>query len=550
LFLAAALLSVLPGALNAQDREGTGDAAVAERYAEWARGAMEREQWEAAEAALERAADYAAVSSDLSYLLALVRIHLNRPRRSVLEALRRGLAFKRWNVYSAAQTWLLEAETLIALRSFEEALGSLREAGDDGSVLLLRARAYRGLADRRRFNQTVGEALDRYPWSPKPARLLFAGVSERIPAAGERELIALCLRRLPLYLEADPELAFLAAPFIRDTGEARRRVAAYRAAGGANPAGIPAALNLGIIDEKEAMAELFREPELDRALVETVWELLRSDEGRQSFADALSGFSGTITEDSDRDGYVESRTLYRDGLIQGYAYDANQDLETDLRVFFAMGLPVRAETAALGGDALETDPVTMDGGRVFLEWDQYPSALRAELGDTVYLLRPGDFFFSPLHFRDLLGSSLLYPERGFTRQISPRALVSMALIIERPGRLIPGSLERTEMQDGVRRRSREYLGDLVVSETEYLLGQPLVQRIDMDQDGRLETVRRFRRSDFPPDDTGDLVSSESDWDGDGVYEYGETYDGGRVIRSWDMDKDGIRELSETETGIW
>jgi tetratricopeptide (TPR) repeat protein len=546
----AALLSFLPGALNALDRGGTGDAAVAERYAEWVRGAIEKGQWEEAEAALERAADYADVSSDLSYLLALARLHLERPRRLVLEALRRGLAFGRWNVYSAAQTRLLEAETLIAIRSFEEALWSLRGAGEDEPALLLRARAYRGLSNRLRFNETIREALDRSPWSPKPARLLFAGVSDRIPAAGERELIALCLRRLPLLLEADPELAFLAAPFIRDAEEARRYVAAYRAGGGANPAGIPAALNLGIIDENEAMAELFREPELDRALLETVWDLLRSDEGRQGFADTLSGFSGTITEDSDRDGYVESRTLYQDGILQGYVYDANQDLKSELEVFFALGLPVRAEIAAFPGDALGTDPVTAEGSRVFLEWDQYPSALRAKLGDTVYILRPGDFFFDPLQFRDLLGSNLLYPERGFVRQISRRALVSTVLVIERPGRMIPGSLERTEMQGGVRRRSREYLRDVVVSETEYLLGQPLVQRIDMDQDGRLETVRRFRHSDFPPDDTGELVSSESDWDGDGVYEYGETYDDGRVIRSWDMDKDGIRELSETDTGIW
>jgi hypothetical protein len=199
---------------------------------------------------------------------------------------------------------------------------------------------------------------------------------------------------------------------------------------------------------------------------------------------------------------------------------------------------------------LETDPVTPDGSRVFLEWEQYPAALRAELGDTIYILRPGDFFFHPLQFRDFLGSNLLYPERGFIRQISRRALVSMALVIERPGRIILGSLERTEMQGGVKRRSREYLGDMLVSETEYLLGQPLVQRIDLDQDGRLETVRRFRRSDFSLDDTGELVSSESDWDGDGVYEYGETYEEGRIIRSWDMDKDGVRELFETDTGIW
>jgi hypothetical protein len=551
--LLAALLGALPCDLSAQN---TGEAAVAERYVEWVLTAIEREGWEEAEEALERAADYADVSSDISYLLALVRSRLDRPRRLVLEALRMGLAFNRWNRYSASQARLLEAETLIAIRAFEEALGSLgsrgslEAAGEDEHSLSLKAQAYQGLRDSRLFIQSIGEALDRYPRSPEPPRILFIYASDRMPAADERELVALCLRRLPLLVEADPELAFLAAPFIRDVEEARRYVAAYRAAGGANPAGIPAALNLGLIDDNQALAELFREPTLDKVLIETVWSLLRSAEGRRSFADTLSSFTGTITEDADRDGHNESRAVYREGVLQSYVYDADQDFAPELEVFFALGLPVRAELTAFPDDVLGTDPVTAEGRRVFLEWEQYPSALRAELDGVTYIPRPGSFFFNPLQLRDLSESSLLYPERGLIRQISRRTLVSLALSIEQPGRTIPGSVERTEMQGGVRQRSREFLEDKLVSETEYLLGQPFVQRIDMDLDGRLETIRHFRRSDFPPDDTGELVSSKSDWDGDGLYEYAETYEGDRVIRSWDMDRDGVREYSETGTRTW
>jgi hypothetical protein len=290
--------------------------------------------------------------------------------------------------------------------------------------------------------------------------------------------------------------------------------------------------------------------ELDNALLETVWGLLRSAEGRRDFAEALSRFTGTITEDADRDGYDESRAVYNEGLLQGYACDADQDLEPELEVFFDRGLPVRAGIAAPPDEVSGPGPVTMEGRRVFLEWEHYPAALRAELDNVAYIPGPGEFFFQPLQFRDFLGSSLLYPEREFIRPVSRRALVAMALFIERPGATVPGSVERTEMQNGVRRRSRERLGDALVSETEYLLGQPLVQRIDMDLDGRLETIRRFRRRDFPPDDTGELASSESDWDGDGVYEYGETYREDRVVRSWDMDGDGVRETSETGERTW
>ncbi|WP_010262284.1 hypothetical protein [Treponema primitia] len=529
------LLAAALTALSAQDWEdaqlATGDAAAAERYVQWAQAAIDDGRWGAAEEALERAADYAEVSSDLSYLLAFVRNHERRPRRAVLEALYSAFAFNRWNSYSAAEARLLEAETFVAIRSFEEALDVLQLAGDSSREISLRALAYQGLNDSRGFIQTIKEALDRYPRSAMPVRILFKYAANRIPGAGERELISICLRRLPLLLDEDPELAFLAVPFIRDTEEARRLVSTYRASGGTDLGALPPALNLGIVDETQALVELFHNSLLDKDLLETVWGLLRSGEDRRDFARNLSAFSGFITEDIDRDGYIECRTAYRNGSLLSYSYDADQDLLPELDVFFNIGLPARAELAA--------DDSGKDRSRVFLEWEQYPAVLSAELGEVKYIPRPGEFLFKPLQFRDFLGSALLYPEREFIPRISRRTLVSFALTIEQPGTEIPGSIERIEMQAGIPRLSREYLRDRLVSETEYLLGQPKIQRIDMDLDGRLETIRRYNR------DLEAWASSESDWDGDGVYEYGETYAGDLVIRSWDMDKDGIREYSET-----
>jgi hypothetical protein len=405
----------------------------------------------------------------------------------------------------------------------------------------------------------MAEALERYPRSPEPVRIFFDSAADRIPGAQERELITTCLRRLPQLIAADKELAYLAVPFIRDTGEARRLVEAYRAGGGANPAAIPAALNLGLIDDDRGVTELFQETLLDKDLLETVWGLLRSADGRSHFSTLLSQFSGAITEDIDRDGRSESQTLYKDGALLVYSYDADQDGLPELVVFFSTGLPIRAYLGASAEPGLPES-----GGPVFaspansrertppqisLEWEQYPALLQAELERVSYIPRPNDFFFKPLQFRDLLGSSLLYPERELVPRLSRRTLVSFALTIERPGREISGSIERIEMNSGVPRRSREYLGEKLVSETEFLLGQPVVQRIDLDLDGRLETVRRFRRLELPPEDplaySMELASSESDWDGDGIYEYGESYMGNQEIRAWDMDKDGIKEYTET-----
>ncbi|MDR2433742.1 MAG: hypothetical protein LBD47_04155, partial [Treponema sp.] len=89
-------LLTIPGpALPAQGFPPLGDTpgepAMAERWADWAERAIAAGRWREAEAALERARDFASVSSDLSYLLALVLRHGNRPQAAVLEAARRAI---------------------------------------------------------------------------------------------------------------------------------------------------------------------------------------------------------------------------------------------------------------------------------------------------------------------------------------------------------------------------------------------------------------------------------------------------------------------------
>jgi hypothetical protein len=127
---------------------------------------------------------------------------------------------------------------------------------------------------------------------------------------------------------------------------------------------------------------------------------------------------------------------------------------------------------------------------------------------------------------------------------------------ERPSREFQGAVERVTLGRGVPLRSAEYLEGRMISVTEFILGRPTVQRIDLDLDGRMETIRRFRREAGTPDPgegyawdspweyAAVLAASESDWDGDGVYETGEEYlPSGAVARSWDLDKNGVREYT-------
>ena len=560
------LLTVPGFVLPAQDfsslSDTPGESAMAERWADWAEQAIAAGRWREAEAALERAQDFASVSSDLSYLLALVLRHENRPQAAILEAARRAIETDRWKNHSAAEARLVEAAVLIRLRFFEEALACLSRSG--GSALLLEASCLRlsallGAGNIQEFRAEMALALDRFPDDGRPVRILFQYAADRIPREDDRPLIDTALARLDRYLDAAPDLAFRAVPFIRDTEKARRLVLAYRSGGGTDPAALPAALNLGVIDEARAVAELFRPGDaapdsslsaLDRDLIQKIWGLLRHNEGRELFGRNLLRFSGVISEDTDQDGVGEAFTRYENGIPAEYRRDADQDGVFEWLIRMNAGEPSSAVLLA-GVDSGAGGP-----GELEFFWERYPWIQRAVLGEVTYIYRPRNFPLSPVRFGPLAGNgAFLYPfwDSGDSRP-TDHTLVSFAGTIERPSREFSGAVERIELERGIPISGAEYLRGRTVSITEYRGGQPVLRRLDLDLDGRMETLRRFRAEPFPSPGEDSArpfkyraipETSESDWDGDGIYETGEEYlIDGRTARSWDMNRDGIREYTE------
>ncbi|GHV93436.1 hypothetical protein AGMMS50268_39390 [Spirochaetia bacterium] len=582
------ILFMLIPALSGFSQTGTRvSAAAAELYTAWAEQLIGENRWPEALVVLERGGDFADVSSDISYLLALARFHENSPRGAVLEALRRGLEARRWTKYSAAKARLLEAEVLVQLRNFSEALQVLSQAPVGVDAERLRLLALKGLSDRVEFRRVMAEALDRYPRESGPALIFLDYTKNTLPAENDQALITLVLQRLPYLLDAEPRLAYMAAPFVRDTAEARRLVQAYRALGKSDLASIPVSLNLGLIDEEQATEELFAVPRvaasdiwpgraLDKDLILSTWALLRNREGRALFKRNLLGFSGVITEDTDKDGFPETRTIYRDGAVQEYFWDPDQDGLTELHITFAAGNGILAEqviypempamsgqlgTGEPGSGAFALPISDKERTKIRIIWERYPAVRSATLEDIVYIPRPGGFLYTPIRFTELTGGGgepgLLYPQGEMQQmRLTRRTLVSFALTIQRPSTEFKDALEWIDMENGVPRRAREFLHNRPepVSVTEFVRGQPSIQRLDLDLDSRMETVRHFRNgasvdenNPFSYEKIIDLV--ESDWDGDGIFETGEQFlPDGSIIYSWDTDGDGVREHSETRQG--
>jgi len=446
----------------------------------------------------------------------------------------------------------MEADQLIFVRRYSAALDTLvvyrAIAGETADAAILRLAALKGLINRNRrteprpasltlpvqveFRRRMLETMDSYPRDPRPLRILFDYARGREPDRDDIALVEIALRRLPFLLEVNQELAWMAAPFISDTAEARRLVAAYRAGSlksrqSANfkphPMSIAQALNLGLIDDAAAVDELFTESTLNRDHIIGIGALLRSEEGRNYLAEKLHTFSGTIVEDEDRDDHPESGAVYHQGNLQEYYYDADQDNVIDMFIALNAGTPQQAELPTM-----------------LILWERYPLVKRAIVESEIYLSAPGGFSFAPVFFEELGGSGkyagLLFPRRNSRGQsISRRIIASYAASVQRPSAEFSGGVEQVFLNRGIPVRSEVTLNNTVVSVTEFENGHPVVQRVDMDLDGRMETVRQF-----------DKRTSESDWYGGGIFSSAELYrEDGSVVYSWDLDGDGTREYSES-----
>jgi len=475
----------------AQD-EPRGNRAMADRYAQWAKDTLEMGLWSEAHSGLERAADFADVSSDIGYLLALTRVHENKSRPSVLEALNLALLVDRWVIYNAELARLLKAETLIALRFYPEALQelSLISKGPKQAALTLKALANYRYAD---FRRSMREALDIYPRETEPVRIFLNFLSNedaagRNPQRDDLDLLDIVIRRLPVLIQYDPELAWMAAPFIRDTEEARRLVMSYRAVNKPSLQSIPISLKLGVIYEETALDELFNSSvnSFDIALLDKVWELFRYENNLAALKNRLASFTGIITEDSDKDGIPETTVKYYKGLLEYSFYDVNQDDIHDLVIFYEAGVTWR-------GVAL-LPPENSERKQADILWERYPSILQVQVDEAKFIPRPLDHFYTPVRFIDLLGSGTLFPRWDpFNPPLTRRVLVSQSLRVERPSLEFPGGIEVVELEQGIPVRAREYVGNLMVSETDFLRGRPQHQLVDLDFNGKMDTVRFFKK---------------------------------------------------------
>ena len=589
--------------LYAQQRAGgRDDSQPAHQYALFVQQLIDEGKWSEASAAAVRAGDFANASSDISYQIALIQFHFKHASGAVIDNLDTAIETNRWVIYNENSAFLLKTQLLIILKNYNgaliylDAVGSRMESDAQmrADAQMLRLTALRGVAlgtgyntDLVVFRSSVLNAMDRFPRDPRPLRIFFEYANKRLPdqsnlPASDINLLELALRRLPFLLETDPELAWMAAPLIRDTDAARRLLASYRSGGIPNiqnrdfmphPGSIPAALNLGLIDDRTAVEELFSgsiafnnpvppeiisinnngqilaygNPVIDKNIISGVYRMLRSEEGRALFTQKLLLFTGFIYTDDERDGYAENIVYYREGSVNFLIhYHIHDNISSIIINFNFNNVPEKISISLTG----------QSSRRVELFWERYPSVIQAKLGNETFLFAPVDFQYAPVALAWLGGSNaydgVLYPSiSNHYFEITYRTLVSFCSSLIRPSLEFDNAFETIQMSRGVIQNVTEELNGTRISVTEFQRGLPSVQYIDLDLDGRMETIRSFRR---PPagyvwQDLFDyrrlLSSSESDFRGDGRFKTMEVYQlDGSVVYYYDLDGSGEMNYSE------
>jgi hypothetical protein len=564
--------------------QGYDDAQAAQQYVNWAKRAIDENRWNEALAGLERAADFANVSSDISYQLALARSHEDKNRTGIIEVLDHAMDVNRWVIYNKNDALLLKARQLVALRKYLSAISILDSTVANADSVCLRLMAFKGMAIEndpaaaQLFRTLLLSALDRFPRDPRPLSIFFEYARNRMPELSrmpqsDLNLLDLALRRLPFLVEADVELAWMAAPFIKDTEEALRLMSAYRAGAlsgvqsrdfSPSPESIPVALNLGLIDDITAIEELFSgtrginsplpvrlkvngDPVIDLETLNNVYGLLRSEISRDLFTQNLLVFSGSIFSDDDKDGNIDNITYYRSGIIREFVFDLDQDNTSEIRIVFSAGIPASAEYMLTG-----------QASRAQINWERYPSVEKASFAGESFSFRPADFQFQPVSFIVLGGSGLHaglpYPVLTYKLDLTRRTFVSFCVSITRSSAEFSGALECIFFVRGIPVQAVEILDGKYISFTEFERGIPVIQYLDLDVDGRMETIRRFHRPSLNnpwPDEEYNyrklISSSESDWTGEGRYKTGEVYlQNGAVVYLWDMDGSGVMDYSRIE----
>jgi tetratricopeptide (TPR) repeat protein len=494
-------------------------------------------RWNEAASLLDQALSIYPADSDLLYLRALAKA---KTGASIYDALAdaaaaaSGSGFSRYSERDAA---VLQAEFLVRLRRYDEALRILSMkallSSSDAAVRLIRAKALALDGSRAAFVDEIRAAIERFPNDPAFPRLFLSRVTKVPYLPSERTLGELIVSRARRYAEFDPEIPVLAAPIMGDRIERENAVRAFRAAGGMSAAATLRALEYGIIDETKAINEITGgNYPLNRRDLDELVSLLRTPAALKAMIAAITSWTGWVEVDREKDAVIEERFRLTRGLVSSWELDVDQDGLFDDIAVFSDGLPVSVE--------IKTGEVNLK-----IVYSSYPEIATAEIIEgkqsRLYSFGPGIVVVSPFKMQRFIGEgreAVFIPEQTGEAMPSERYWASLALGVRTTK--ADGEYEDSVLNRGIVESSRGYRNGRLYSISQYQRGMIVSSKIDEDGDGRFERELSYDVSST----TGSLLTwIRIDTDGDGIFDYREQAVS-PFRKEWDFDADGMIDAAQ------
>lgn len=507
---------------------------------------------------------YDPATADFFYVQALAGLKLNYPNADILEkaeaACSSGMI---WRLYDINAGRLLAAQINCLMLKYKEALELVEllpfESADSDYV---KADALYGLGRDREAKLLISEALDRWAFDSRFAKLFFLRERGKKVSFFGKKLAGRIISRLYSWQEEDPSLLLLASPFETRSEENIRRLKLYR--GMYLPFtesynlsdlynrsySILLCLRYGIIDEDTAVNEFFsirayyfnpieKEYLVTYALYEShLVELLRlvaNSRLRKELKKKLSLYEGLIVDDSNGDLIIDSKVYYKNGRPWCAEFDHRQTGYPDYTVECNFGIP-----SVIYGKKNAYE----------VSYDSYPAIKAFTKKGIKYVMRPLDLNWAPLELKELnLKLYGIHQKQNafFSLKVDKDAgslhegiLIYSSAFSEEKLSYLSGGIKKVFFDKGLPVKAEVRLGSDLYSQTNYRNGLPVFEYIDKNGDGYFETRAEY-------DSKGLLKRTDIDLNKNKLYEYSEYYEkDDSIIKTWDSDENGIFEIKHIQ----
>ena len=337
------------------------------------------------------------------------------------------------------------------------------------------------------------------------------------------------------YIRFDhPDILPALVPFAGDTETAKIYLREYRAYNRNNAYATYYAYEFGLISWDTMLDELFvQNSVVPYEIYETVAQRIPTPDALSVLRRKLAAWKGFIIIDRNYDAIPEMVLEINNGLSV-YAYrDADQNGIYEASVQFADGIPESCQFSA-GSTMISV---------TYFRWPHVREiTVSNSSGTRTYYFGPGAFSL-PLVEQKFLGTidktvAIWYDFPARIAIPTEDALVKNCIKVDRNGN---NTFATVKIASGVPLQSMQNDAGYKIF-TMYHDGFPVLERIDINADGKFDGVRMYIRN---AQGVPVLAETRIDSDSNGVYEYIERYSPA-LTKIWDTNQDGIQDIIVTE----